>query len=125
VIAYWRNNLWFESGLPDSASNEFYRQANKKIKQILKFRDTKVKIACLSDDHDHIVGCSVMTGKNVEWVYVKMDCRWQKIATYLCKEFETVSPPMTKIGNAIVRDHGYKIKGEFHGRSKEEESKQS
>ncbi len=120
IYTTWRNNLWYAADLPEAHSNEFYRVANKNIRQLLGKKDTRVKIACLSDDPDQIVGYSVINAKNLEWVYVKKDYRRQKIATLLCKDFDTISMPMTSEGFDIARKKNMKIKGESDGTGEDE-----
>jgi GNAT superfamily N-acetyltransferase len=59
-------------------------------------------MAVLAGDPTHLVGYSVITGKHLDWVYVKADYRKQGIARLLVPQWiETVTSDMTKIGKAI------------------------
>jgi len=107
IYSTWRNALWY-GDKNNVDSDEFYAQATREIKKILE--TSQVRIACLSDDHDLIVGYSVMTGSNIEFVYVKLDYREKGIGALLVKGFTKISTPRTKIGWAIQKRHKLVIK---------------
>lgn len=109
IFSSWRNALWYAEDRDENLSNIFYRRANQEIKHLIKDFFTVVKIACLSDDHDQIVGYSVMRKDNLEWVYVKKDYRKQGIARLLAKGFKTISEPFTIEGRSIATKHNYTI----------------
>lgn len=112
VYSTWRNSLWYDKKRDSCGSDSFYRTATKKIKHLIKMPGVEIKIACLSDDHNHILGCSVKTNNCLEWVYVKEDYRNEGIAKLLCYPFKEITKPSTKIGAAIAKNKGLKIKGE-------------
>jgi len=118
IYSTWRNALWYSQDLDDSHSNEFFRQANRHIRSIMENQNTTIKIACTADDKDQIAGFAVLTNKNIEFVYVKLHWRKQKIANLLTKGFETVSYPFTPLAADIVNKHDYKIKRTNNGTEK-------
>lgn len=107
IFSSWRNALWYSEDRDENLSNIFYRRANQEIKHLIKDFFTTVKIACLSDDHDQIVGYSVMKKDNLEFVYVKKDYRKQGVAKLLSKGFKTISEPFTIEGRSIAAKHNY------------------
>lgn len=113
LFATWRKSIWFENkNNTDSIDPIFFRLKTKQIKLILENPHCNVKIACLNDDHDQIVGYSVMIGSEIKFVYVKIEYRKQGIAKLLTRGFIFVSKPETKIGASIVRNHKLRIQGE-------------
>lgn len=100
IYSTWRNAEWFSTD-QSMNSNEFFRKATKNIKEILK--KSKVKIACLKNDRDFILGYSVMNKEKLEFVYVKSDYRKKGIARVLTKGFKTWSEAKTEIGRAIEK----------------------
>lgn len=109
IYATWRNSSFYLSAKPISqSSTKFFSEKNREIKQILPL--AKVKIACLSDSKETIVGYSVSRGTHLDWIYVKPDYRMQGVATLLLpKEIKTVTPDLTKIGIKIVNKKNLKI----------------
>lgn len=109
IFSSWRKALWFDEKRDEKIANQFYSLASKRIKKILALPQTIVRIACLQNDPNHIIGYSVMIDTHLEWVYVKVDYRKQGIATLLIQGFESYSEPETKIGKAIAatkENHG-------------------
>lgn len=117
IYSTWRNALWY-GDKNNVDSDEFYAAASREIKKTLAH--SQVRIACLGDDADLIVGYSVMAGSSITFVYVKLDYREKGIGSLLVKGFETVSTPTTKIGWAIQKRHRLIIK---ENKNVEEETK--
>ncbi len=115
LFSTWRNNLWYDEDRDAKQSQAFFSSATKAIKRLLDTPTVKINIACSSNDSDHIVGYSLFTGTNLEFVYVKIEYRGKGIATLLTKGFQTVSEPPTKIGRSIALSHDLKIKENTHG----------
>jgi len=104
LFATWRKSLWFmDHTEKDPIDPAFFKQKTNHIKNILAF--SKVNIACLKSDPDHIVGFSVFCYKKIEFVYVKIKYRKQGVATLLTKGFVTIAKPFTKIAEAIAKEH--------------------
>lgn len=124
VFASWRNCLWFDNHTEQDPPNPgFYRMTTRKINLLLREPSTKVKIACLQDDPDQILGYSAFSHSTLEFVYVKNDYRKQGIATLLTKGFSDIVNPMTKIGKAIADKKNLKVKE--NSNVKEEEFRRS
>lgn len=104
IFSSWRNSSFF--GVPHGTRPEaagFFARKTREIGQILA-RNARVRIACLEDDPQLIIGYSVSTARHLEWIYVKDGFRKQGIGQLLFpKDTETVSAHMTKIGAAIAK----------------------
>ncbi len=124
IYATWRNALWFDDeNRREEESDRFYRRATHSIRAVLNAAGTKVRIACLSDSEDFIVGYSVVTNGCLHFVYVKADYRNKRIGSLLApKSVETVSPVLTKAGRAIAVKRGFikQNKENLSGKEKEE-----
>lgn len=109
IYATWRNALWFDDKRDDSRAPAFYKDASRYIKILLSAPTTEVRLACLQDDPDQIVGYAVLSTTNLEWVYVKIDYRKQGVGSMLTKGMQTVTKPRTKVGTAIAKEKGLKV----------------
>jgi ribosomal protein S18 acetylase RimI-like enzyme len=115
LYSTWRNALWFSERRDMKEADEFYKKASEKIAALLKKPDIKVRVACLGDDPDLLLGYSVMQNDHLEFVYVKIDYRRKGIGRILTNGFKTFSDPETKIGKFL----GEKLLKEKHGREEE------
>lgn len=71
-----------------------------------------VRVACLADDSNTILGYSVAFGGSLQWIYVKQDFRRLGIGSMLERFWERVSNVhMTKIGKAILNKREEKKRG--------------
>lgn len=85
---------------------EFFRIFYDYVKEMIASAD--ISIACMSDDHDTIIGYSVIYECELQWIYVKELFRRHGIATLLVKNqiidgFNEQN--LTKAGLAIIRKH--------------------
>lgn len=119
IYSTWRNSAFF--GVPRRTSEAkalaektriaFFKKMTKEIRDILRL--ATVRIACLEEDPGMIVGYSVSTGTHLDWIYVKVEYRLKGIGRMLMpKDTTTVTAHITKIGEAILENHKFKIKGE-------------
>ena len=104
IYSTWRNSLWYDQKRDESLADQFYQLATREIRALLSLPTTHVRIACLENDSNHIVGWAVLSDKTIEFAYVKADYRKQGVATLLTRGFDTVSQPMTKIGKSITKN---------------------
>jgi GNAT superfamily N-acetyltransferase len=119
VFSTWRNSVWFDKKERlDAAAASFFKETSKKIKRLIKQPKANLRIACLSTDRDHIIGCALKIGSCLEWIYVKKDYRGQGIGNLLAGEFSEISRPVTEIGLAIQKKKNFKIKGEKNNEEK-------
>lgn len=102
IFSTWRNSAYYGTSPPPRESGaDFFRNLTKRINELLW--DATVRIACLQDDHNIIIGYSVCTGDHLEWVYVKPAYRECGIAKELVPSTVlTYTKQETKIGHAIL-----------------------
>lgn len=79
--------------------NEFYETVKK---QLLA---ATIRVACIEDDPNKILGYSIIDGDMLEFVYVKEMFRNNGIGTLLTKDkFRTINPfTLTKVGDEILK----------------------
>lgn len=121
IYSAWRNNSYYSAvKKPEGAPSAFFTRQSQKIKKILE--KALIKIACFQDTPTVIVGYSVSTGTNLDWIFVKPDYRLKGIGKLLMpKDIKTVSKEdLTKIGRNIVEKKNLKFKGEENGRNRQE-----
>lgn len=112
IYSTWRNGLYYgllnREDLPPA--NEFFSLQTEKIRNMLPF--CKVRIACIKDAPEVILGYAVFTGDlHLEWIFVKLQFRAKGIGNFLTVKTKTVSSELTKSGAAIVKKKNLIIKG--------------
>ncbi len=106
LYSTWRNALWYAEKRDQKTADQFYKDASEKIATLLKLPGIKIRIACLDDDPDMLLGWAVLRSAHLEFVYVKIDYRRKGIGRLLTKGFKTFSEPQTKIGKSLKEKHG-------------------
>lgn len=92
-------NEWFD--LIDKEA--YFKHYHKIIEQILAHPRTQVKIVCLKDDPEVILGYSVSTEYQYHWVFVKKSWRGIGIGRDLMKSPATVVTHLTKVGVSLLK----------------------
>jgi GNAT superfamily N-acetyltransferase len=102
IYSTWRNQAYYSSlERPLGSPQVFFKRVSMIIFNILK--EAKVRIACLQEDPNTIIGYSVSTGDHLNWIYVKEPYRNKGIASLLWPtEIKTVTCYLTKIGAKIA-----------------------
>lgn len=101
IFSKWLRSLRFGNEyfkLIDSDS--YYHSYHIYINQLLQRPSVFVHLAVLSDDHDVVLGFSVMELGVLHYVHVHKDQRKQGIGTNLAKDFHTITH-LTHIGVSI------------------------
>lgn len=99
-------NDWFEA----INSTDYYAYYHRNLEVILNLPGVVVKVACLKDDPEVILGYSVyrhISAKDVtalDWVFVKSAWRGIGIAKQLVPSNATVTTHLTKVGKSILRE---------------------
>jgi hypothetical protein len=94
-------NSWFEQIEQESYFETYHRVIN----QILHKPDVQVRVACLKEDEDVILGYSVSEPQLLHWVFVKPDWRRIGLARDLVAKDITTVTHMTKLGKLCKPDH--------------------
>ena len=104
IYASWLRGLYYgESWFSLINKDKFMNHYHKVINFILNDKPTKVKIACLKEDNDVILGYAVVAPETLHWVFVKKSFRGIGIAKDLVpNDIKTVTH-LTKTGLSIMR----------------------
>jgi len=94
-------NDYFKLIEPDS----YYKTYNKHIEFILTRPNAVIRLAVLADDHDVVLGFSVVRDNILDYVHVHKDQRRQGIGTALVPSGISTITHLTKIALAIWPDH--------------------
>lgn len=110
ILATWLKGLrygndWFGEIEP----SVYFTVYQKIIDAVLSDPRVSVKVACLKDDPDVVLGYSVSSGNRLDWVFVKRLWRNIGIAKSLIPPGITIVSHITTTGRSILR----KNKGVF------------
>lgn len=103
ILATWLRGLrfgndWFR--LIDA--NSYFSTYHALIETILNRPNITVKVACLKEDPEVVLGYSVYENNRLDWVYVKKAWRSIGIAKTLTPENVTTVSHLTTIGRSIL-----------------------
>lgn len=102
IFATWLKGLYFGNSWFKAIDKACYLLAYRKIIQnILFHKGTEVKIACLKEDPEIIIGYSIFEGHILHWVHVKKEFRGLGIAKRLVPKDTLICTHITKIGLLI------------------------
>lgn len=106
IYASWLRGLyygdsWFKE-IPKSIFMEAYHAV---LESILENPATQVKVACLQDDPEVILGYAVLgiEGRRVHWVFVKKAWRTIGIAKKLVPEKVDITTHLTRVGLSLMK----------------------
>lgn len=78
ILATWLKGLRYGNETFEFIQQDIYFEIyNRVIESILKRDEISVKVACLKDDPEVILGYSVFENKTVHWIFCKQ--AWRKI----------------------------------------------
>lgn len=119
LYSTWRNALWYSEKREQKLADQFYKEASERISSLLKLRNIKIRMACLNEDPDMLLGWAVMQDDHLYFAYVKIDYRRKGIGNLLVRGFTTFSPPETKIGKSLAEKF---IQEKNNGRKEESQT---
>lgn len=98
VYATWRNGRYYGSrDRQHTNTKDEFRRLTKEIHEIL--HKATVRVACLEESPEVIIGYVVYTHNHLDWIYVKEDYRRQGIASLILpKQITTITAYPTKLG---------------------------
>lgn len=106
IIASWLKSLKYSNDWFGAIDSEvYYTNYQIIIKSILGRPNSRIKIACLREDNDVILGYSVYEEDKIHFVFVKSV--WRKIGlarALVPAQFNTVTH-LTNIGQNIIKNH--------------------
>lgn len=91
---------WFSS-IPKAIFMENYKRI---ADALVSGKATSIKVACLKEDPDVILGYSILSQdyQTIHWVYVKNAWRNKGIAKSLLPKYPTTVTHLTKLGRELV-----------------------
>lgn len=106
IFATWLRGLrygndWF--GMIDSEC--YFKAYQQVITTVLSSPNTTVKVACLKEDPDVILGYSVYASELLHFVFVKKSWRNIGIARSLFPEKVMVVTHLTSVGKSMLKKH--------------------
>lgn len=109
ILATWLRGLRYGNPLFTEIDKDAYFSVyHKVIENILNH--SRVKVACLKDDQDVILGYSVIQADKVHWVHVKSEWRKIGIARSLLTEKFNVVTHLTTLGLQILKQRCPSVK---------------
>lgn len=114
IYALWRNSSFYSNntkryGPATTHTIKIKKQQTERIRKILQ--NAQVRVACLEDDPNIIIGYVVYTRDHLDWIYIKPDYRRQGIASMITpRDIETFTDETTKIGQKIIDKKKLKVK---------------
>lgn len=108
------------SSIPNSGRDAFFARIYEYLKVILA--KAEIRVASSREDPDLIIGYLILSGNQLEWVFVKKGYRNLGIASLMGRGLEIHSvnkANLTKIGLRIIKQRE-KEREETHGKTKEE-----
>lgn len=106
IFATWLKGLRFGNdwyGLVDS--KVYYRVYHRVIEAILSKPNICIKVACLKEDPQVVLGYSVSSGSRLDWVHIKKQWRSIGLAKDLVPNPVTTVSHVTRIGRSILKKH--------------------
>lgn len=92
-------NDWFERIDQDA----YFKHYHEAIEHILADHRTQVKIACLKDDPEVILGYSISSNTHYHWVFVKKAWRGIGVGRDLMKSTATTVTHLTDVGVSLLK----------------------
>ena len=107
IFASWLRGLYYGNSLFREMNKDvFMSNYHKVIEQILALDSTKIKVACLEEDPEVILGYAVLGGPTrLHWVFVKSHWRGILIAESLIPPTVDTVTHITKSGLSLLRKH--------------------
>lgn len=95
-------DFFFEEIPKDVFMNNYKVVADR----LLSSPKVTIKVACLPDDSDVILGYSILSADfmTVHWVFVKSVWRKRGIMTALVPQYPTAVTHLTKVGKLLLKD---------------------
>lgn len=112
IFSKWLRSLRFGNPLfKNIDSDEFYKQYHAYLERLLDKPGSTIKLAVLTDDHDVVLGFSVVREDVLDYIYVHKDQRNQGIAKSLMPSNITTFSHITNTAMMIwQRDNNPKYK---------------
>mgnify|MGYP006270041487 CR=1 FL=1 len=102
IYQTWLKGLYYGSDFWKQMKGDTYYSTYKRlIERILVTPGTKVKIACLKEDPEVVIGYAVYTGDTLHWAFVKPQWRKMGIAKAIIPDTIKKVTHLTKVGKSL------------------------
>lgn len=110
IYASWLRGLYHgATTYSDVKKQVFMENYHKILEFILQRPTTEIKVACLKEDQDVILGYSVLGKDCLHWVFCKKAFRGIGIGRDLVPAHINTVTHMTKTGTSIVKKKGWEF----------------
>ncbi len=99
LLGLYYGDSWFS----EIEKKTFMEHYNKVINYLIDSPKTSIKVACLKEDANTVLGYAMMSGPNLHWVFVKKNWRGIGIAKDLVPSSITTVTHLTKTGLSIIK----------------------
>lgn len=104
ILATWLRGLYYgDSWFKEIPKQLFMESYQKVIVALLNTPGLQVKVSCLKEDPDVILGYAVYKGSTLHWVYVKSNWRRIGIMKSLVPNYTTTITHLTKLGLSLLK----------------------
>lgn len=105
ILATWLRGLRYGNSWFNAIESQVYFAVYQKIiETIMASPNVHIKVACLKEDDDVVLGYIIYSGNRADWVFVKKAWRNIGIAKMLWPEQITVVSHLTDVAKSILKD---------------------
>ncbi len=107
IFSTWLKGLRFGNdwyGLIESKA--YFEVQHKLIEQILSKPNVTVRVACLKDEPNVILGYAVYAGSRVDWIHIKKSWRGIGLVKDLLPNNITTVSHLTAVGRTMMKKRG-------------------
>ena len=112
IMATWLRGLFYGDSWFSQIPKEIFMNSYKRIAdQLLSSPGVRVRVACLKEDRDVILGYSVVSADDraVIWIFVKTAWRQQGIAKSLVPQSVVYATLLTTLGKELMSKRNLKF----------------
>jgi hypothetical protein len=103
IMATFLRGLYYgESHFSEIPKDVFMKAYHPYVSAMPTAKNITIKVACLPDDPDTIIGYSVLTADTIVWVFVKGPWRQKGVAKSLVPSHPKYVGHLTKLGRMLL-----------------------
>jgi GNAT superfamily N-acetyltransferase len=102
IYQTWLKGLYYGNEFfKQMNADDFYKNYEHVITRILMVPDLQIKVACLKEDAEVVLGYAIFKGDTLHWIFVKPTWRKLGIAKDLIPDTIKSVTHLTKVGKSI------------------------
>lgn len=106
ILATWLRGLYYgDSWFREIPKDIFMDNYHRALEGILASKAVSVRVACLKDDPEVILGYAIVSSGALHWLFVKSAWRGIGIAKSLVPSDTSTVTHLTKVGLGILKKH--------------------